>query len=93
VAAAVATTSRQIGTGLGVAIVGSILSSHVSGQMATELIAASRPALWVIAGFGLIVLTVGAVTTTGWARRTTERIAHLFPEGEAQPAHPRTPVR
>ena len=83
VAAAVATTSRQIGTSLGVAIVGSILSSHVSRSVATELTAASRPALWVIVGFGLTVIVVGAVSTTRWAQRTTERVAHLFDEDES----------
>jgi type IV secretory pathway TrbD component len=83
VAAAVATTSRNIGTSLGVAIVGSILSSHISGMIAADFIAASRPALWVIVGFGLTVFVVGGATTTATARRTTARIAHLFPEGES----------
>ena len=83
VAAAVATTSRNIGTSLGVAIVGSILSSHLSAMVAADFVAASRPALWVIVGFGLAVIVVGGTTTTSWARRTTERIAHLFPEDES----------
>ena len=83
VAAAVATTSRNIGTSLGVAVVGSILSSHISGMIAGEFIAASRPALWVIVGFGLTVFLVGAGTTTTRARRTTRHITHLFPEGES----------
>jgi predicted MFS family arabinose efflux permease len=83
VAAAVATTSRNIGTSLGVAIVGSILSSHLSAMVAADFVAASRPALWVIVGFGLAVIVVGGATTTSWARRTTERIAHLFPEDES----------
>ena len=42
VAAAVATTSRNIGTSLGVAIVGSILSSHLSGMFPPT---SSRPAV------------------------------------------------
>jgi MFS family permease len=83
VAAAVATTSRQIGISLGVAIVGSILSSHVSGAIAADFIVASRPALWVIVGFGLAVFVVGAATTTARAQRTRELIAHLFPEDES----------
>jgi type IV secretory pathway TrbD component len=83
VAAAVATTSRNIGTSLGVAIVGSILSSHISGMIAADFIAASRLALWVIVGFGATVFLVGAATTTAMARRTTSRIAHLFPDGES----------
>ena len=86
VAAAVATTSRQIGTSLGVAIAGSILSSHISGSIATDFVLASRPALVLISGLGIAVVFVGAVTTSGWARRTTERIAHLFGEDESQAA-------
>jgi EmrB/QacA subfamily drug resistance transporter len=83
VAAAVATTSRNIGTSLGVAIVGSILSSHISGGVTADFVAASRPALWVIVGFGLTVFVVGAATTTARARRTRQRIAHLFSEDES----------
>ena len=52
-------------------------------MIAADFVAASRPALWVIVGFGLTVFVVGAATTTAKARRSTERIAHLFPEGES----------
>jgi len=83
VAAAVATTSRNIGTSLGVAIVGSILSSHISKMTAADFIEASRPALGVIVGFGSAVFVVGAATTSARARRTTGRIAHLFPDDES----------
>jgi EmrB/QacA subfamily drug resistance transporter len=86
VAAAVATTSRNIGTSLGVAIVGSILSSHISASIADDFTRASRPALLLIAGLGLSVVAVGAVTTSGWARRTTDGIAHLFGEDESASA-------
>lgn len=86
VAAAVATTSRNIGTSLGVAIVGSLLNTHISTMVSTEFVAATRPALWVIVGFGLVVILVGAVTSTPWALRTTERIAHLFPDEESEGA-------
>lgn len=80
VAAAVATTSRQIGTSLGVAIVGSILSSQISGAVADDFALAGRPALFLIAGLGLTVVLVGALTTGRRARRTTDRVAHLFGE-------------
>jgi EmrB/QacA subfamily drug resistance transporter len=83
VAAAVATTSRNIGTSLGVAVVGSILSSHISDMSPPEFLAAARPALCVVIGFGLMVLTNGAVSTSAKARRTTDRIAHLFPADES----------
>jgi hypothetical protein len=83
VAAAVATTSRQIGTSLGVAIVGSILSSHISGPIAADFVPATRPALFLIAALGLTVVGVGVITTGRWAGRTTDRIAHLFGEDES----------
>jgi EmrB/QacA subfamily drug resistance transporter len=86
VAAAVATTSRQIGTSLGVAIVGSILSSHLSGPIAVDFVFATRPALFLIAALGLTVVVVGVVTTGRWAGRTTDRIAHLFSEDESPAA-------
>jgi EmrB/QacA subfamily drug resistance transporter len=78
VAAAVATTSRQIGTAFGVAIVGSVLSSRIAGPLATEFVSASRPAVIVIAGLGLAVLVIGLVTTGRWGQGTTRRVAHLF---------------
>lgn len=82
VAAAVATTSRQIGTSLGVAIVGSVVSSHITGPIAVGFVAASRPAMWVIVGLGLAVLIVGLLTTGSRAHRSVDRIAHLFPHDE-----------
>lgn len=81
VAAAVATTSRQVGTALGVAVVGSLLSTGMSGPLQTSFTSANRPALLVIIGFGLTVLTVGAITTSRRARATTARVAHLFDDG------------
>src|SRR6185436_1347198 len=75
VAAALATTSRNIGTSLGVAIIGSILSSHISTLTAADRIRASRPPLSVIRGLGFAVFVAGAANTTARARRTTDRIA------------------
>lgn len=44
VAAAVASTSRQIGAALGVAVVGSVLSFGLAGSLRTDFVAASDPA-------------------------------------------------
>jgi Na+/melibiose symporter-like transporter len=78
VASAVASTSRQVGQSLGVAIVGSVVSSTVRGSMHGGLPAASHPAWWLITGCGIVVLVLGAVSTTGWARGTAERTAARF---------------
>ncbi|MEU6484023.1 MFS transporter [Streptomyces sp. NPDC046887] len=80
VASAVASTSRQIGTTLGVAVIGAVLASGMaaggggSGSMG-DFVAASRTAWWVLAGCGLAVLLVGAATSGAWARATAERTA------------------
>jgi len=78
VAAAVASTSRQVGAALGVAVVGSVLSSGLSGPLRTGFAVASHPAWWIVAGCGFAVLGFGALTTGRWAVGTTERTAHLF---------------
>jgi sugar phosphate permease len=54
VAAAVASTSHQIGAALGVAVVGSVLSSGLAGSLRTGFVAASHPAWWILAGCGLL---------------------------------------
>jgi predicted MFS family arabinose efflux permease len=86
VAAAVATTSRQIGTAFGVAIVGSVLNSRLTGPLSTGFVSASRPAVLIIAGLGLAVLLIGLVTTGRWATGTTRRVTHLF--GDELPQTP-----
>ncbi|MBT2391721.1 MFS transporter [Streptomyces sp. ISL-1] len=76
VAAAVASTSRQIGQTLGVAVIGAVLAAGVSSASYAEgFVAASRPAWWVIAGCGLCILVVGALTSGVWARETARRTA------------------
>ena len=82
VAAAVASTSRQIGAALGVAVVGSVLSSGLSGSLGSGFAAASHPAWWIVAGCGLVAFGVGALTTGRWAVGTAERTAHLFDDDQ-----------
>ncbi|MFI6276877.1 MFS transporter [Streptomyces sp. NPDC050988] len=76
VAAAVASTSRQIGQTLGVAVIGAVLASGVgSSSYRNTFVSAARPAWWIIAACGLAVLVLGALTSGRWARRTAERTA------------------
>ncbi|MEU0522558.1 MFS transporter [Streptomyces niveus] len=81
VAAAVASTSRQIGQTLGVAVIGAVLAAgassatHRGGIDEAGFAAASRPAWWIIAGLGFCVLVVGALTSGEWARGTARRNA------------------
>ncbi|MDQ8701066.1 MFS transporter [Streptomyces sp. LHD-70] len=83
VAAAVASTSRQIGGTLGVAVIGAVLASGLAGPGEAGFVAASRPAWWIITGCGLCVLAVGALTSGTWARSTAVRTARRLEPAEA----------
>jgi EmrB/QacA subfamily drug resistance transporter len=72
VAAAVASTSRQIGQALGVAVLGSLVAAAVQGPWRTGFAQASHIGWWISTASGAIVLVLGILTTSRWARRTTE---------------------
>jgi EmrB/QacA subfamily drug resistance transporter len=81
VAAATATTSRQVGHTLGVAVVGAIVSSRLD---VSSLTAASRPAWWTLAACGGVVLLLGLVGTSRRAGESARRTAvELNPEALA----------
>jgi EmrB/QacA subfamily drug resistance transporter len=87
VAAAVASTSRQVGQTLGVAIVGSILGASAASTVGSGLAGASHPAWFLVAGCGAAVLALGTASTGPWARSTARRAAAaLDSEGPAGPA-------
>ncbi|MEU2536844.1 MFS transporter [Streptomyces iakyrus] len=85
VAAAVASTSRQLGQTLGVAVVGAVLASGVGTSSYRELfVPAARPGWWIIAACGFAVLALGAVSSGRWARGTAERTAERLEATEVR---------
>ncbi|GHA47931.1 MFS transporter [Streptomyces tauricus] len=85
VAAAVASTSRQIGQTLGVAVIGAVLASGVgTSSYRDTFVSAARPAWWIIAACGLSVLVVGAVSSGPWARATAARTADRLSSPEVK---------
>jgi EmrB/QacA subfamily drug resistance transporter len=88
VAAAVASTSRQVGQALGVAVTGSILGAAAASHIGARLTPASHPAWWVITGCGVSVLVLGAVTTGAWAQRTARRCAEQLEQGAGAAERP-----
>ena len=85
VAAAIASTSRQVGQSLGVAVVGSILAGRLHGTPRADFVAASHPAWFVLAGCGVIVCALGLITTSRWGLATAARTAALFtPAGQQE---------
>jgi EmrB/QacA subfamily drug resistance transporter len=91
VAAAVASTSRQVGQALGVAITGSILGAAAGSGIGAHLSGASHPVWWLIAGWGAVVLALGAASTGTWALGTARRCAEQL-EQEAAAAQPLQPA-
>jgi EmrB/QacA subfamily drug resistance transporter len=84
VAAAVASTSRQIGQTLGVAVVGSAVTSAMIGPFAIAFVPASHIGWWIVTGCGAAVLIVGLLTTGRWARATAARTAASLMSDEAK---------
>jgi len=70
VAAAVASTSRQVGGSLGVAVIGAAVVSGVRGPTAEDFAAASHVGWWIMVGCGVGVLVLGLLSTGRRARET-----------------------
>jgi MFS family permease len=86
VAAAVASTSRQVGQALGVAVIGAVLAAGTTGaHSGGGFVEAARPAYWVLAGCAAVVLVLGVLTTGRRAARSAERTAALFETAEPAP--------
>ncbi|GAA2195442.1 MFS transporter [Streptomyces bangladeshensis] len=87
VAAAVASTSRQLGQTLGVAVVGAVLASGIGASPYREsFVSAARPGWWILTACGLAVLVLGLLTSGLWARRTAERTARSLESGDIRQA-------
>ena len=81
VAAAIATTSRQFGQAIGVAVVGAIVASGAAGSSGDALSSATHPAWWTLTGLGLVVLVLGLLATGSRATESARRTAvELNPE-------------
>ena len=79
VAAAIASTSRQVGAALGVAVAGTVVSdSHAHG---TDFARATHPIWWIMTAGGAIVLLSGWLSNTAWAKASTDRVASLLKDG------------
>ncbi|HEX5189439.1 MAG TPA: MFS transporter [Streptosporangiaceae bacterium] len=91
VAAAVASTSRQVGSSLGVAVIGSVVVSGLAGPLRTWFVPASHAGWWVLTGCGLAVVTLGLITTGPWARHTADLVAAEFGHGDSD-TDEKTPI-
>ena len=91
VAAAVASTSRQVGASLGVAVAGSIAGA-TTGVIGPDFAAATHPAWWLLAGCGLVIVLLCTAATTRRAQASARGTAALF-AGEDSPARQQVAAR
>jgi EmrB/QacA subfamily drug resistance transporter len=89
VAAAVATTSRQVGLTLGVAVFGTVAGAGLGTGIGPEFAHATRPGWWTVAALGFAVAALGYLTTTGWARETARRTAERLEQPDLRDPKPR----
>jgi EmrB/QacA subfamily drug resistance transporter len=81
-AASVASTSRQTGTALGVAISGSIVGRTLT-EGGAAFTTATHTVWWLVCVIGVVIVCLGLVTTSGWALATARRTAALFDRFDA----------
>jgi MFS family permease len=83
-AAAIASTSRQVGSTLGVAILGAVVGTGAGQTLGPAFATAAHKGWWIVVGLGVIVLITGVLTTTPWADTTARATAELLdPESVA----------
>jgi EmrB/QacA subfamily drug resistance transporter len=79
-AAAVASTSWQVGAALGVAIAGSIAGRGSRAARSPGFAVATHAVWWLVFGYGLAIAALGVASTGGRARASARRVAYLLDE-------------
>jgi EmrB/QacA subfamily drug resistance transporter len=82
VASGIASTSRQIGTSLGVAITGSILAANLHGTLRAGFVPAAHADWLLLTGCGAAIMVLGLVTNSRWALQTATRTAEKYEAAE-----------
>jgi EmrB/QacA subfamily drug resistance transporter len=84
-AAAVATTSRQVGLALGVAMAGTLVGgSRVwTSDAWVDYPAATHPVWWILVASGVLVLILGLLATGPRGKASAARVAYLLEEQAA----------
>jgi len=88
VAAATASTSRQVGASLGVAIAGTLAGGGIRVAHSATFAASTHPVFWLTVGYGAAIVVLGVLSTGARARASALRVAPLLddPRRENEPA-------
>ena len=76
-ASAIASTSRQVGVSLGVALCGSVAGAALA-MTGADFATAARPLWFICAGFGVTIFALGLFSTSSRAARSAELLAPLI---------------
>lgn len=87
-ASAVASTSRQVGVSLGVALCGSVAGAAIASTGADFAVAA-RPLWYICAALGVTIFVLGVFSTSARATRSAERLAPLIDQSQWEGVHVR----
>lgn len=85
-ASAVASTSRQVGVSIGVALAGSITGIATATAVGPQFAVSMHPMWMLTAALALAILALGIASTTAHARGTAERVARTLIDPETAPA-------
>jgi EmrB/QacA subfamily drug resistance transporter len=76
VAAAIASTGRQVGAALGVAVAGTVVNARPAGG--ADFTQATHPIWWIMTAAGAVILLLGWTSNTAWAHASTDRVKSLL---------------
>ncbi len=82
VAAATASTSRQVGASLGVAIAGTLAGGGISVAHSATFAASTHPVFWLTVGYGCAIMVLGVLSTGARAKASAARVAPLLDEAK-----------
>jgi EmrB/QacA subfamily drug resistance transporter len=82
-AAAIASTSRQIGSSLGVAIAGALAGVSGVVRVGPGFAEATHPVWWTIVGLAAVIVVLALAANSARGRRSVDGIAHLLAEPSA----------
>jgi EmrB/QacA subfamily drug resistance transporter len=84
VAAATASTSRQVGASLGVALAGTLAGGGIHVAHSATFAASTHPVFWLTAGYGCAIMALGVLSTGARARASALRVAPLLEEAKRE---------
>jgi EmrB/QacA subfamily drug resistance transporter len=79
-AAAIASTSRQVGISLGVAVAGTLAGVSSVAKVGPGFAEATHPVWWTIVGLATVIFALAIIANSARGQRSIDGIAHLLAE-------------